>query len=301
MQLILREGMPEYDPNGRVRVDCGEYEDWVLPDDLPNELCALLSPPPEQSGATPPKAAPEAATTIPRAIQGPSVTARELAEALREGEPGKKRSQGTARGRELTDAELEARERQEAAKAAKLEAEAELAALRARREAASIERELDEERERARERRRRADECAAAATVQAQPTPPTPPAPPDPATAAAQERDLARAQYETLQYRVQQDALMDAALHRVAGTHENRPGWYGCGGFLVAWFMMGFLACLAGNAGWVFGALALPVAIIAAVAASRWARGEQQRTLAALEADRRREEYYNRTGGGDRE
>jgi hypothetical protein len=113
----------------------------------------------------------------------------------------------------------------------------------------------------------------------------------DPVLAARAARQVAQEKFTELQYRLQQEAVEAQAAEdqrRQAAGNPYAPAGFGCLGFLVAEGLMTGLMLSVGPGGYVLGPLILPVAIVATVAAVRWAkRGQTEAARAATEAERK--------------
>jgi hypothetical protein len=297
--LVLREGDLTFDGHGRVRVDvAGQYEDWMLPEDLPAELQAVVADAKWQSGATPPLPAPEPHSAKPAPAAEPSVSAAELAQALiAADQPRKPNGTGKPGPRELTPPEVEGLQREAAAKAALREAEARIMAARAAREEAltrqkeaEIEIILSPVTPAAVVPHQRPPVAAPAA----QAAPATAPAT-DPVLAARAARQVAQEEYTALQYRLQHEALeaqVQQDQARQAAGSPYAPAGFGCLGFVVGEGLMTALMLAVGPGGYVLGPLILPVAIVVTVLAVRWAKRGQAEAARAVTAEERRAAYY---------
>jgi hypothetical protein len=282
MRLALRDGKPEYDQSGRVRVDCGDYEDWVLPEDCSEDVQMVLQRigSPGQGVALPDPN--ERPTTSPAPVSSPSVSARELAAALN-GTP----APGT-RGRALSPEEIAARVRTENAKAAKAEAEAEVVRLRVERERTAM-----AEAERLRRRRQQEEE-----------EPEIVLAPPADATPDLVEEERRTYQVEDLRLRayrarVEREAIAEQlAAQRAqdaAGSQWAPVGW-GCLTWIVCSALASALIRAVGTAGGsVVAPLVMVGAIVATVLVVRAVKAAQERTVAAvLQQEERRAECEQR-------
>jgi hypothetical protein len=279
MRLALTaDGFPEYDLSGRVRVDCGDYEDWYHRDDLNHvllqQLCALEA----QSGATPPTAPLEAVTGSPAQTTGPSVTARELAAALHE-TPA---VNGRTSGRPVTPEEAEARLQQERAKAEKMQLEADLVRLRVERERQAL-RDADRKR-----RREEAERPAPSAQT---------PGRDDPVAAAVAAQRIAEAQLATLRAQAEHGLIASQVQQQteqeVAGNPLAPAGW-GCLSFFVFWGVALGLMLAIGENGYVLGPLALPLCIVGTVLVVRWVQRRRKAAIAEAWAYQERREAYER-------
>lgn len=291
MRIVTDDsGLPVYDANGRVRVDCGTYEDWCLPSALPPDLQeTLLKTVPAQSGPTPLPAQDTAVTGPPASCTDIPVAARELAAALASPPPLNGRNGG---GRPISPEEQAARLRQEQAKAQKLEAEAAILALRQERERLAT--------EEARQRHQ-ADTTLPTAVYPPAPTPADRRTDRDPVAEARRQREIEENELAAYRARLEREDLADRVhvqkMQDAAGSPLAPAGW-GC----LAWFAaFGLMSMMVMHFGAIWGPMILPVTITAAVLAVRWARGKQTATMRAEEErtaqDARRAEYERRTAG----